>query len=121
MADSRQNAIDVLRWLGDECRRPNWDGYNAFPVTEATVRVAREVLDALPSTCPDPELGAEPAGYITMEWHQSARQTLSVSVTSSGELYYAALFGMEQCYGERVFRGQVPEVILDLIRRVYTQ
>ena len=43
-------------------------------------------LEVLPDGLPMPSPGAEPDGQLTLEWHKSAYQTLSVSVTADGDL-----------------------------------
>jgi hypothetical protein len=54
-----------------------------------------------------------------MEWYRSPRRTLSVSVAPGDDLHYAALFGPSRVYGTEAFFGEIPEGILNLIRRVY--
>ena len=101
-----------------ECSAPGWDGFGANAVTAVAVADARAFAEALDSTLPVPEVGAEPDGALTFEWHRSARQTLSVSVHGSGVLHYAALLGAAKAYGTEPFVGEVPKIISDLIHRV---
>ncbi len=110
---------DELATVWEECREPYWDGHDALAVTQDALRNTYLLLEALPFGFPAPSIGAEPDGSLTMEWHRSARRTLSVSVSPDGDLHYAALFGPNRNYGTEVFLGDVPETILDLIRRVY--
>jgi len=110
---------DELRAVWEECREPNWDGYEALPVSPAALRNSRLFLGSLPLGVPPPSIGAEPDGALTLEWHCSARRTLSVSLSAGDELHFAALFGPNRVYGTEAFVGEVPEPILDLIRRVY--
>ncbi len=111
---------DEFAAVWEECRDANWDGYNAQPVTQDVLRNAYVFLEALPFGFPRPSIGAEPDGDLTLEWHRSARRTLSVSVNPYGELHYSALFGPNRVYGTEAFFGDVPETILSLVRRVYT-
>jgi hypothetical protein len=111
---------DELATVWDECREANWDGYDALPVTQDVLRNTYVFLEALPFGFPRPSVGAEPDGDLTLEWHRSARRTLSVSVNPYGELHYSALFGPNRVYGTEAFFGDVPETILSLVRRVYT-
>lgn len=110
---------DELGTVWEECKGPNWDGFDALPVTHDTLRNAYTFLESLPLGCPRPSISAEPDGQLTVEWHQSKRRTLSVSVTPDGDLHYAALLGPGRAYGTEAFFGEVPDAILDLIRRVY--
>lgn len=120
------NVLGTLSQVGDElatvwedCRQPNWDGYQARAVSQDALRNAYCFLESLPLGFPPPSIGAEPDGDLTMEWHHSARRTLSVSVTAAGELHFAALFGPNRVWGTEAFFGDVPDNILNLIRRVY--
>jgi hypothetical protein len=112
------SAAEELLRVSKECNEDNWDGYGAAPITEQTYLQACAFLDALPLGTPAPSIGAEPDGHLTLEWHQSARRTLSVSVSPEGDLHYAALLGPSRAYGTEPFLGEVPQTILDLIHRV---
>jgi len=104
----------------EECRVANWDGYNALAVTQETLRFAYTFLESLPLGFPRPSIGAEPDGHLTVEWHQSRRRTLSVSISPDGELHYAALLGLGRTCGTEPFFGEIPESILDLVGKVYS-
>ena len=109
---------EELASVWEECRVPNWDEYNALPVEHASLRNAYVFLESLPFGFPQPSVGAEPDGQITLEWHDSPRRTLSVSVSSDAELHYAALLGASRISGTEPFFGEVPDMILNLIRKV---
>jgi hypothetical protein len=111
---------EELATVWNDCRVPNWDGYEALPVTQDTLRNAYSFLETLPLGFPAPSIGAEPDGHLTLEWHRSSRRTLSVSVSPDDELHYAGLFGPSHVYGTEAYFGEVPKSILDLIRRVYS-
>ena len=113
-----KGAFDDLYQLYQECQEPNWDGYDALPVTEEVFEMAYQLLEALPLSTPLPSFGAEPDGDITLEWHRSPKRTLSVSVNPEGELHYAALLGDSKAYGTEPFFGEAPRAIVDLIHRV---
>ena len=84
---------DELATVWEECRNPNWDGFDALPVTQDALRNAYLFLESLPLGYPRPSISAEPDGELTLEWHRSPRRTLSISVTPDGYLHYAALLG----------------------------
>lgn len=113
-----QKALDDLSLTFEECREANWDGYQAMPVSEDTYQLAAQFLKALPLGASMPAIGAEADGHLTMEWYRSPRRTLSVSISSEGELHYASLMGASKAYGTEPFFGEVPEVIMSLINRV---
>ena len=115
-----KDVLGQLDEVADECGSPNWDGYQAAPVTHDAFKQTYYFLEALPSETPLPSVGAEPDGHVTLEWYHSPQRTLSVSVSPEGELHYAALIGPNKAYGTEVFSGEVPPSILQLIRRVAT-
>lgn len=117
----RQEALDELIAVAQERKGPNWDGYDAEPISEDACKLAYRFLEALPPGVPMPSIGAEPDGDLTLEWYHSPHHTLSVSVSSEGDLHYSALVGPNKAYGTEAFFGEVPEAILDLIRRVPAQ
>src|SRR4030095_2307577 len=78
--DSGQDVFEELLKTFEECRQPNWDGYEAQPVREETYRLAHRFLASLPLSIPVPSISAEPDGQITVEWHRSPQRTLSVSI-----------------------------------------
>jgi hypothetical protein len=110
---------DELATVWEECRTPNWDDYHALPVSQDVLRNTYVLLESLPLGFPAPSVGAEPDGALTLEWHHSARRTLSLSVSPEDELHFAALLGPNRVYGTAAFFGEVPESILELIRQVY--
>lgn len=114
-------VFDELATVWEECREPNWDGFQAVPVTQDTLRNTYRFLEALPFGFPQPSVGAEPDGDLTLEWHRSPRRTLSVSINADGDLNYAALLGPNRSYGTETFFGDVPDAILNLIRRVHAE
>ena len=89
-----------------------------MPVTQETLRNAYILLESLPLGFPAPSISAEPDGNLTLEWHRSARRTLSVSVTADGYLHYAALLGASRVYGTEAFFDEIPDAIRDLVYRV---
>lgn len=113
-----KGAFDDLNNVYADCLEPNWDGYGATSVSEATYRLAYQFLEALPLGAPLPSCGAEPDGHLTLEWHRSPRWTLSISVSPEGELHYAALLGTRKAYGTEPFFGDASRTIMDLIQQV---
>jgi hypothetical protein len=112
-------AMDELASVWHECKVPDWDGHRAVAVTQDTYRNAYFVLESLPAGFPAPSIGAEPDGALTLDWHRSARRTLSVSVDETGDLHYAALLGPNRQFGTEVFNGELPERIVVLVDEVF--
>ncbi len=114
----KRSAYNELVAFWEECKSPNWDGYNAFAVQEVTLYKAYLFIHALPLGYPLPSVGAEPDGHLTLEWYRNPRWILSVSISPEGMLYYAALFDTESEQGWEGFWGEIPQVILGLINKV---
>jgi hypothetical protein len=116
---SRQAVMNDLVSALEECSRPGWDGHHAEAVSQETYRRAYVFVEGFPPELPLPTVGVEPDGQLTLEWHRNPRRTLSVSIGPSGELHYSALIGPSSAYGTEYFLGDVPQSLLELIRRVY--
>jgi hypothetical protein len=114
----KQSAYSELSRIWQACQSPNWDGDGAYPVETATLQNTYALINALPLGYPLPSVGVEPDGHLTLEWYRHPRWILSVSVSSHGILYYAALFGTNEARGSEVFWGEVPQRLLELIRHV---
>ena len=113
---NRSEALNSLECLSSECSREGWDGYGADPVRGEAVAQARRFLDFLPEQLPVPDLGAEADGCVTLEWYASPDWVLSVSVSSDGQLVYAAILGARKKSGTCVFADVTPSEVLELIQ-----
>jgi hypothetical protein len=112
------DALGKLFQLYQECKEPNWDGYDALPVSETTYFFAEQFMRSLPLGTSLPSFGAEPDGDLTIEWYHSPRRTLSISISPGGQLHYSALIGTSKTYGTEEFFGEVPCIIVELINRI---
>ncbi|MFH1746389.1 MAG: hypothetical protein ABIG44_05020 [Planctomycetota bacterium] len=111
---------DALAEVWAECQQPNWDGHDALPVSQDALRNMYMFLEALPLGIRRPTIGADPNGQLSAEWHRNPRRVLSLSISSDGLMHYAALLGSNKTCGTETFFGETPEIILSLIRRVYS-
>lgn len=102
----------------ENCKSPGWDGDSAEAVSHDTYLNAFRFLEGLPWGIQTPSVGVEPDGHITLEWYKSPRHTLSVSISPDGFLYFSALLGLQKTNGTRVFLGEVPKIIVELIGQV---
>ncbi len=101
------------------CQKPKWDGDQAEAITEETYEVARSFLEALPRDSQLPTVTAEPDGQLNFEWYQAPRRLLTVSVSASGTMYWAALIDSEDPRGSCQFVDQFPKTLLYWISQVY--
>jgi len=111
-----REALEELWDVWNDCRQPNWDGFEAVAVEQETYAATYALIDSLPLGFPRPSIGAEPDGQLTLEWHKSPRRTLSVSVDSNGYLHYAGLFGSNKRYGTLTFFSTAPDELIQLVR-----
>jgi len=101
------------------CQHPQWDGERADPISEDTYTVALRFLEALPRDSQLPTVNAEPDGQLNFEWYLAPRRLLTVSVSATGTLYWAALIGSEDPRGSCQFVDQFPKTLLYWISQVY--
>jgi len=111
-----REALEELWDVWNDCRQPNWDGFEAVAVEQETYAATYTLIDSLPLGFPRPSIGAEPDGQLTLEWHKSPRRTLSLSVDSNGYLHYAGLFGPNKRYGTLTFFSTAPDELIQLVR-----
>jgi hypothetical protein len=112
-------ALQELTGAFEEGRAPNWDGQGAKAVEPQTLAVAQDLVRLLPADTPLPSVGMEPDGHLTLEWYRKPRWTLFLSVSPESDLFYAGLFDQSDVRGHEVFTGEVPAIILAVIRRVF--
>lgn len=98
--------------------KPNWDGYDALPVSQETFVNAKTFLDAFPANLPMPELSVDPDGEISFEWYATPRKVFSISIGAGNVLTYAGLFGTSKVQGTENFNGQIPPTLFEHIARV---
>lgn len=111
----REDLFDA--WT--ESNSPDWNGYEAVAVSSDACREMTRFLEALPLGINKPTIAPDPRGCLSVEWYRNPRRVLSISV-SNDNLHYAALLGANKTYGTEAFFGQIPQNILELIRRVYS-
>jgi hypothetical protein len=112
--------LEELLILKGEYLIPDWDGYNALPISEQSYFNAQQFILALPSSMPLPKLYVIPTGEIVFEWGISRRKVFSVIIEESAQLSYAGLFGTDTIYGTEHFSENLPQIILENIKRVYS-
>jgi hypothetical protein len=110
----RKAAVIAQIWtLVNECAQPGWDGDEAEPVDRFAAFRAADVIRALPSGVPLPEIAPEPDGDISLDWIRSRNNLFSLTIGTGDRLSYAWLDGSDRGHGVVRFDGQVvPDRIL---------
>lgn len=119
MVDWTDTALEHLEEVYEECSEPNWDGYEAEPISYETYLEARKLLTMIPSSLPMPEILAEPDGEVGLEWYTNRYSVFVVSVAGRNIITYAGLFGKSnKVHGTEFFTDELPPNIVSNIRRV---
>ena len=115
-----KGVFEAIASVYEECQKPNWDGYGALGVEYNTYRFAHGFLESLPPGTPPPTPGVEADGHLTLEWYRDKHRLLSISISPDGMIYYASLMGYSRRSGTEPFLGTVPEEIMRIIYRLYS-
>ncbi|HLA37129.1 MAG TPA: hypothetical protein VJZ02_01540 [Candidatus Brocadiales bacterium] len=112
--------LAALEGVFKDCSEPNWDGYNALPISYEAYRKAEKLLTLLPISLPMPEIGPEPTGEIGLEWYTEKQFVFAISVGGNNIITYAGIFGEgNTTHGTEVFTESIPSTILRNIRRLF--
>jgi hypothetical protein len=111
--------VEFSKLLGSHSTK-GWDGAEASPVSPVALGRARDLILALPTSIPDPELAVDPDdGAISLEWYAGPSRVFSVSVGLSARMACAGLDGTDSWHGVAGFDGaKVPDFVLQSIQRV---
>ena len=90
------------------CSEEGWNGYDAMPIIEQTVRAGQTLLELLPDNLMPPEVIPEPTGKICFEWRNAEGVTVIIAVDAHS-IAFAELIGSKKRYGETKFIAVLPE------------
>ncbi len=111
-----QDAIDEVKNLFLECRKENWDGYFAQPISIKSLSHAIKFLISLPSWLEGPSISVEPDGEIEFEWRGPNNKVFSVSIGENNTITYAGIMGDgEEISGQTKFDDSIPQKIIQNI------
>lgn len=111
----RRELKAVVRSLGHECGKPDWDGIGAAAVQQHTIERALVFIDALPMGYAEPDPGADPDGEISFSWIGHKGHRLSLSIGPTGRISYAYRAGARRINGTEWMGNIIPEELLKLI------
>lgn len=112
--------LDQLAEVGKKHSIDGWGGPGTKAISRTSYDNAVKFTLALPSSLTMPEIYVDPDGIITFEWYENKRRVYSVSIGSQGELSYAGLFGLNRTCGTEYLTGNVPELVINNVKRVYS-
>ena len=117
IAEPRQLIYDVY----ERCKKKNWNGEGADPISATAVVRAEFLLLALPSHLPVPEIFADPTGAIVFEWYRRPKHRFVLSVYGNGSLEFAGLLGVgNEVYGAARMGDGLPEIVQDHLRQLFS-
>lgn len=117
IAEPRQVIYEVY----ERCKKKNWNGEGADPISATTPGRAEHLLLALPSHLPVPEIFADPTGAIVFEWYRRPKHRFVMSVYGNGPIEFAGLLGVgNEVYGAARMGDGLPEIIRDHLRQLFT-
>lgn len=115
----RKIVRDELSQIYVNFRQPNWDGYNASPITAETFFAAKSFFELLQDSINVPEVMADPDGDIAFEWNNKDN-SLTVAVNSTGHIAFAGYFrDNATIHGSEAIDDSAVETVERLIDRVY--
>ena len=128
-ASPSTRAAAILVGLYDlylECNCRNWDGYDADPVTEENINIAKDLAMAvIEAGLPMPEFGADPDGEVMLDWYgpnRPNRSVISMSIGPSGQIAWAsALPDGSRVRGSTTFKGKLDDTIKQAIQDIAAQ
>lgn len=104
-------AITELDEIRSEASYVGWDGYGALPVNPRACIFASLFLNALPTTAPIPEVGADPDGEIALDWSFGERKALTLSIGPTGRCTFAWVNGQSTFRGTDWMDDEIPASI----------
>lgn len=89
---------------------------NPMALTDASYRLGKHFISALPSTARAPEVTIDAEGELVFDWQGPSGQWLSVCAQSNGKLAYAIRYSANRAtHGYTVMDQAVPREIMDAI------
>lgn len=100
--------------------KEGWDGEGAAALEDDTVKAALELVDAFPDYMENPDVDVAPHGEIDFDWTIGKDAMLTVSVLSSSEIGFSALFHDATASGSEPWSGTLPPFVNCCFERLET-
>jgi len=91
-------------------------------VSPVTLTRTLDLMNALPADVPLPEIVVESGTQIGLDWDESPRRTLSLTVDESPRVGYSSLIGRDSHYGKLEFASgarRIPKTLDQLFTDLY--
>jgi hypothetical protein len=120
VSSERRRILSELTKIGRQCSEPNWDGYNANPISAGAIEALEELVRQLPWNSPLPDdVVPEPSGGVGIEWYPHPGRSLIVSSNGHRELSYCLLVNGQQESNRIFLMNTVPLELSSVITRLY--
>lgn len=103
---------EILDKVQNDCKKPDWDGEGAGPLSQDAVNELKILFKALPLSSMTPDIVPEPTGGIGLEWRSGKDAILSLGLSGNGFVTYSTIIGEgESKYGTERFFGKIPSLV----------
>lgn len=117
----RQELRDRLADILHETSERGWDGYDARPISDLAIVMARHLIDLLPETQPLPEIVPASDGEIAFEWDRGRHYLFTIN-TNQGLLIYAGILGPgRKQYGQEPLGDELPASIAPILESIFSK
>jgi hypothetical protein len=88
--------------------KPEWDGYEALPITKSATDSAIAFLEQVVIDMPGPDVTPCPSGYFSFDWQSRPNYWISI-VVEEKKLIFAAVFPGGEAHGEMVWSARTKQ------------
>jgi hypothetical protein len=107
----KDQILDV--WA--ECQKEDWNGEGASPIKKESVYQVLNFLKLLPDGIVEPEISADPSGYILLDWQGERNEMLSLSFEGE-QISFAMRVGYRQkLHGVEPRSTELPAIIKEIL------
>lgn len=117
--EPRRQARDELINALATATHEGWAGEGSQAVSVFTYKHAKDLLTALPSPWPPPDITAGVDGRIEFDWCVGPGDILTVSVGDSDRLPWASVLGSDRKRGVCYFKSDFPADLREVLSKMY--
>ena len=98
-----------------ECQEENWNGEGAAPIRKDSIYQAFDFLKLLPDGIVEPEVSADPSGFVLFDWRGDRNEMFSLSFEGD-QISYAMRLGLRQkLHGLEPRSVELPTIIEEIL------